>query len=55
MRVVAKRQQTCHISIGLKPNRTTVATIATVWAAVHYRPFATKTDAATTAVTSANI
>jgi hypothetical protein len=55
MRVIAKSQQTRHVAVGLKPNRTTVAAVATIRTTVHNRPLTTKTDAATTPVASANI
>jgi hypothetical protein len=53
--MIAKRQQTRYVSIGLEPNRTTIAAVATIRATVHNRSFATKTDAATTPITAANV
>jgi hypothetical protein len=55
MRVIAKSQQTCNISISNKPNRSAIASIATVWSAIDNWTFATKTYTATTAITTTNI
>jgi hypothetical protein len=53
--VVAKGQQRRHIVIRLKPHRTAVATIAAVWAAEGNWALSAETDAACTAVASANV
>jgi hypothetical protein len=53
--MITKCQQTRYVAIGFKPHRATVAAVTTVWSTVNNRALATKTDAATTAVTSANI
>ena len=53
--MVAKGQQRRHIVIGLKPHRTAVTAVATVWATKCNWALSAEADTACTTVASANV
>jgi hypothetical protein len=55
VRVIPKRQQRSNVMVGYQPDRSTIATIATVWPTECNRAFTTETDTAKTAVATANV
>jgi hypothetical protein len=53
--VIAKSEKRRHVAVGNEPHIASVAAVSAVWTSECFWAFATKTDAASSAVTAAHV